>query len=72
MKMPKSKRGMTTAPAELLWDEDEPAPAVGDEVTVPVPSEPAWLRSELQVPVADAAAWVWAAPLKLHALSALF
>lgn len=54
--MPKSKRGMVTAPAAPLWDEDEAGPAVGEEVTLPVPAVPAWPRSELQVPVADAEA----------------
>ena len=58
MRIPKSNRGMVTASAAALWDEDEAEPAVGEEVTLPVPAGPAWLRSGPQVPVADAEARV--------------
>jgi len=60
-------------PEPELPEDDEPvAVAVGADVMLPVPAEPACASTEEQVPVAEAAAWRVACPSKSHASDALF
>ena len=59
---------ITAAPLEEDALPDAPAPdAVGCEVTVPVPAEPAWLINALHVPVALVVDVTVADPPKLQA-----
>lgn len=64
--------GLTTTAAPLDVDAlpDTPAAApdaVGCEVTVPVPADPAWLINALHVPIASVVEVTVADPPKLHA-----